>query len=977
MTPDEWSKVKALFEAALASEPSQRAALLAQNCPDDRLRREVEKLLINHEEAGSFLSNPVLNPSTVTIGEGDEPMTGRQLGVYQLVRRVGQGGMAAVFLAERNDGEFRQQVAIKLVSPGSDTDEVLSRFRTERQTLAGLDHPNIVKLLDGGSTPEGLPYLVMDYVEGSAIDRYCDNHKLSVEERLRLFARVCEAVEYAHEKRIVHRDLKPGNILVTAEGVPKLLDFGIAKLLEPSALVLTHTGSRCMTPAYASPEQVRGKPVTTATDIYSLGAVLYELLTGQRPYRLKENTAGEIERAICEQEPEKPNAAAPEKLRRPLRGDLDNIVLKALAKEPERRYSSVEEFAQDIDRHLRHLPVKARRSTMAYRASRLVKRHKIEVSVTLAALFALAPGSWFAFKTPGLRDLKQTQLTTNSAEMHVTAAAISPSGKYLAYAEPGGIQLRPMQTRESHSLPISAGFYIRTIEWFPDETRLLLASAEGTRFPGLWIISVFGGPPHLLDDQAHEGAISPDGTSIVCTRASYKEIWLMNAHGGNAHRIMTAPADDLIGRRPVFFPNGKRILFGRLHPTNGEAVGTIESSDLEGKQVRPFFPVQDVGFISNCFLVLADGRLIYPQPERKSVRLMFGHAGGHNLWEARIDLQTGELKSRPRQITSSVGSGIGELSATSDGKRLGVLRGPNSSTVYVGDLLQNGTSFENPRRFTFSEASNSLSGWTPDGKALVLSSDRENPSGNDDLFRQALGQSKAEPVVVGPGNKTFGAVSPDGAWVYYLVVSEAHHPGDAVNLMRAPLTGGEPRLVVGGHPVVAVSCSHPSANRCIVTEYAREQFIFYHLDASYGEGRELLRLSNPGQADSLTRFFEPLAFATTCRITPDGAFIVCARVNKDPVTFRFLPLGEGQERDLTVRGAISLSHYFDLAPDGKGIYTQGVTAEGKQDIYIGPDGAVHPLRLASWENSRVSPDGRHLAFEKPDEFNNVWLIENF
>ena len=260
MTPNKWNKVKALFDAALTLGPSERVSFLAQECPDDDLRQEVEKLLVNYREAGSFLNDPALNPrlptprqvaeahatgeslrfeadsrqlSTTTTSLEEDTMTGRQLGVYKLVRRVGQGGMAGVYLAVRADGEFRRQVAIKLVRPTADSHEVLKRFRQERQTLAGLDHPNIVKLLDGGSTPERVPYLVMDYVEGSPIDEYCDRHRLSVEERLRLFSKACEAVQYAHQKQVIHRDLKPSNILVTTEGVPKLLDFGIAKVLSP------------------------------------------------------------------------------------------------------------------------------------------------------------------------------------------------------------------------------------------------------------------------------------------------------------------------------------------------------------------------------------------------------------------------------------------------------------------------------------------------------------------------------------------------------------------------------------------------------------------------------------------------------------------------------------------------------------------------------------------------------------------------
>ncbi|HXY06647.1 MAG TPA: tannase/feruloyl esterase family alpha/beta hydrolase [Terriglobales bacterium] len=387
-------------------------------------------------------------------------MVGRLLGAYKLVKRIGQGGMAAVFLAVRADDAYRKEVAIKLVQLGSDRHELLSRFRNERQTLAGLDHPNVVKLLDGGSTPEGLPFLVMDYVEGIPIDDYCDRHKLRIDERLRLFSKVCEAVQYAHQKSVVHRDLKPCNILVTSDGTPKLLDFGIAKVLNPNpsaqSLVLTQTGTRCMTPAYASPEQMRGKSITTATDIYSLGVVLYELLTGHRPYRLTQHTPADVERAICEQDPETPSTAVsrvetetsatgvpitktpelvsktregqPEKLRRRLRGDLDNIVLKALQKEPERRYRSVAEFLEDITRHLQHLPVKARPSTLAYRASRFVQRHKIEVLGTSAIISVVVAAALFVMNVFGVRERALGVGSRRSIESLNTSQSFTPKG---------------------------------------------------------------------------------------------------------------------------------------------------------------------------------------------------------------------------------------------------------------------------------------------------------------------------------------------------------------------------------------------------------------------------------------------------------------------------------------------------------------------------------------------------------------------
>ena len=310
--------------------------------------------------------------------------------------------MGTVYLAVRDDDQYEKQVAIKLVRRGMDTDFIVDRFRHERQILASLDHTNIARLLDGGTTEDGLPYFVMEYIEGSPINQYCDDRRLSTVERVKLFRTVCSAVQYAHQNLVVHRDIKPSNIIVTPEGVAKLLDFGIAKLLALDAVgqaqAATVTMMRPMTPDYASPEQVRGRAITTAADIYSLGVLLYELLTGRRPYRVKTFTPQEIEQVICEQEPEKPSTAIDrgeaqnEKTRRRLRGDLDNIVLMAMRKEPERRYASVEQFSDDLRRHLEGLPVRARKDTLAYRAEKFVRRHKVGVAMA-ALMLALVVGA--------------------------------------------------------------------------------------------------------------------------------------------------------------------------------------------------------------------------------------------------------------------------------------------------------------------------------------------------------------------------------------------------------------------------------------------------------------------------------------------------------------------------------------------------------------------------------------------------------
>lgn len=334
------------------------------------------------------------------------------IGSYQIVRRMGQGGMGSVYLGIRADKEYRKHVAIKIIRKGMDSDEIVSRFRRERQILAALDHPNIAKLLDGGTTGEGVPYFVMEYIQGTPLTDYCDSHKLVTKERLQLFRTVCSAVQFAHQNLIVHRDLKPGNILVTADGIPKLLDFGIAKLLNPDVfqedLPPTATEIRIMTPEYASPEQVKGEPITTASDIYSLGVILYELLAGRRPYAFKNRDHLAIYRIVCEQEPEKPSTSAarkvdpdtnrlsalrastPEKLRKQLSGDLDNIILMALRKEPQRRYASAEALSEDIRRYMEGHPIQARKATWSYRTSKYFQRHKTGVAAAALVFLSLA-----------------------------------------------------------------------------------------------------------------------------------------------------------------------------------------------------------------------------------------------------------------------------------------------------------------------------------------------------------------------------------------------------------------------------------------------------------------------------------------------------------------------------------------------------------------------------------------------------------
>jgi serine/threonine-protein kinase len=392
-----WQRIDDLFYVALELEPNARATFLQQQCGTDvELLREVGALLDSSGKTLDYVQNAV---QQLARQQTIEPLpTGKRVGAYRLLRVIGEGGMGTVFLAARADELYRQQVAIKLMHTGVGPSQgMFLRFSAERQILANLNHPNIARLLDGGMTVNGLPYLVMEYVNGIAIDDYCRQNSVSLDDRLQLFRTVCGAVEYAHKNLVVHRDIKPANILVTAEGVPKLLDFGIAKLLDPQAgnLMNTRTFERLMTPDYASPEQVRGDQITTATDVYALGVLLYELLAGRRPFQIQTKSPLEAAQIICEQEPEPPSRAAaampdsaPHDARR-LRGDLDNIVLMAIRKEASRRYRSVAALSGDVEAYLKGQPIQARNDTWGYRGGKFVRRHKLAVAMAILAVLAL------------------------------------------------------------------------------------------------------------------------------------------------------------------------------------------------------------------------------------------------------------------------------------------------------------------------------------------------------------------------------------------------------------------------------------------------------------------------------------------------------------------------------------------------------------------------------------------------------------
>ncbi|MEM8547162.1 MAG: serine/threonine-protein kinase [Pseudomonadota bacterium] len=398
-------KLEQAFDTLMSLDGAERDAFLARlRTEDNDLAEHVMRLLDTAAGDDDFLRKPIGASAAALNEEMEDHWIGRQLGPYRVTERIATGGMGAVFLAARTDDQFEQQVAIKVLGTNLQSADAVARFRTERQILASLQHPYIGQLLDGGTTDDGLPFLVMEYIDGEPIDRYCDSAKLDLAQRLQLFKKVCDAVDYAHRNLTVHRDIKPSNVLVTGDGTPKLIDFGIAKPLEPQSMAhtvaVTQAMARAMTPEFASPEQVRGEPITTATDVYSLGVLLYKLLSGRMPYEFASSRPQDIEAAICHTEPTRPStvigttddepgrriseqrATSVAILRKDLAGDLDNIVLKALAKEPLRRYLSLRALVDDIERYERHEPVLARPASQTYRLKKFIRRHRSAVLAT-------------------------------------------------------------------------------------------------------------------------------------------------------------------------------------------------------------------------------------------------------------------------------------------------------------------------------------------------------------------------------------------------------------------------------------------------------------------------------------------------------------------------------------------------------------------------------------------------------------------
>lgn len=558
-----------------------RPGVLTAACAgDEDLRREVESLLSFEDEAAVF--DRAAQPAT-TAGVPE------RIGPYRVERLLGAGGMGAVYLAVRDDDQYRKQVAIKVIPTAGDP-ELLGRFRAERQIMAGLEHPYIARLLDGGALADGRPYFVMEHIAGRRIDAYAAEKKLDTAAVLRLFLKVCSAVQFAHQNLVVHRDLKAGNILVSANGDPHLLDFGIAKVLDPVAhadLDTTRTLTRRLTPISASPEQVSGAPVTVASDVYSLGVLLYRLLTGVSAYAGAKDFETDPARVIRDYEPPLASHApgVPPKLRRVLAGDLDNIVRKSIEKEAARRYGAVEELAADLERYLQGRPVRARRASALYRARKFVGRHRAIIIAGLAAgaVAAIAGAMLVALSTTRPpRVLRSVQLT----HFGLADGRVATDGKEVYFDQRRGgrfgiVQI-PVEGGDPVEIPTPFG-NARLRDTSPDGSELLVGGWEERDSPrAIWRLPLHGGPPRrVVEFDAPSAQWSNDGTKIALHHED--ALWVVNPDGSGLHTV-GVQADIIDG----WSPDGSLIRFTRVNAAiGGMSLWEVRS---DGTHLRPFLP---------------------------------------------------------------------------------------------------------------------------------------------------------------------------------------------------------------------------------------------------------------------------------------------------------------------------------------------------------------------------------------------------
>jgi eukaryotic-like serine/threonine-protein kinase len=996
LTPERWAQIEDLFHRAMECDLNQRTPLLKEACSSDpELRREVEALIACQASAGDHVQAAV----RFEIDGFGFPRAGKVVSHYRVLTGLGGGGMGLVYRAE--DIKLGRLVALKFLPEESAKDlSALARFEREARAASALEHPNICPIYEFGEH-EGQPFLVMQLLEGQTLRELLENRRLENQdshrtassggsalqliETLDLAIQIADGLNAAHQKGIIHRDLKPENIFVTNQDQAKILDFGLAKLTRAAAVAtdeaeperrhnsgtadtphdpssattvpfLSRTGVAMGTAGYMSPEQVRGEKLDARTDLFSFGLMLYEMATGERAFTGE--TGPVLQEAILKHTPIPARAVKPE-----LPARLEKIINRALEKDREARYQTIGQIRADLESLKRGI------------GSRKQLRWWMLTAGFMALL--LAGGvSWFAKHRPTspytLPDLKLQQLTINSSENRVTGGAISPDGRYLAYTDMRGMHIKLVGSDETQSVPQphvlqnnSGVWEIVANGWFPDSKRFLANAhpaaerpdAWSPRTTGIWVVSVLGGPPHKIRDNALAWSLSPDG-SLISFAVDDRDIWIMSQSGEQAHKLYQADAEKAICCL-YFFRDGRVAYI--ISDKSGD---TLVSRDFKGGPVARLLPPSEMKKMGDAAW-LPDGRLIYSDV---CIGMIMRTDQPCNYWVMRVDLRSGGIVDAPRRLTSWVGVWMTEPSATADGKRVAFLQSSGRGNGYLADIERGGKHVISSRRFTLEEGGeDTISAFTADSKSAIVASNRGD---HYSLYKQSLNSDIQQPIVasVAGGLLENAEVSPDGKWVIAQVWPITGGP--SVQLVRIPIDGGSPELIFSVREGSLSSCAL-AFNLCAVAEQSSDQrqMIITAFDPVKGRGSELARFE-------IDTNFDPNMHGLLWNISPDGTRLATARGSEGPIQIFSL---RDQRAQVIRAKELDNIQLLIWAADGKGLFVSNRTKDGAEVVHVDLRGNTSVLWKCNGPRcfGGPSPDGRHLAIYDWKQSSNMWMMENF
>lgn len=912
------ARLAEMFHRLADLPPDARARYFVEHEVDPDTRREVEELLAHDSSDAGWFSQPVGISARAYL---DDHVRGTLCGPFRLLHVIGRGGMGVVYLAERADGEVGQRAAVKLLQPGW-TEIQRERFLQERDILAALAHPNIARVLDAGHLADGQPYLAMEYVDGQRIEDYC--HGLDVRQTVELFLHVCEAVAYLHANSVLHRDLKPGNVLVSASGEVKLLDFGNARMLELGGDP-TVTRLRILTPEYASPEQLSGGAVGTRSDVYSLGAVLHHLLSGGSPG-------------------EKQPSHSP----RELSGDLEIVMQTATRREPEDRYASIEEFSADLRAWLESRPIQARRGDRIYRARKLIQRHGLAtglLAAVVAALLGAGALAWYSSPHDSrVHGLTAKRVTANTPELPIQMAAISRDGAYVAYSDPLGIHLYDTAAGVTRLLEGTAGHVLQ--RWMPDGSALQTQTLDDSGVAATMIVPAAGGRPELASDGSGF-RYSPDRRHRALASADGKQLVVEDADGSRSRELWRSANSVVSGYE--WSPDGKALAvvadYGRT--------SSLEIIDVAGRRKSVLIPASSDRYITSIVWHTTN-RIVAAIWERGSG---INSEGADNLWQVLLNSRARNGPAELRKLTAWTDSRIRRGSLTTDGRRLALVRTLRQRDVYIAEIGTGGHHAVVPRRLTPDLGDDYPTAWTRDSKAVILTSDR---NGSSNVFAQEIDKLSAKQLVHGPGRQILPRVAPDGDKILFYG-REARKRG----LMRVPVSGGTAELLFETSNVADFRCS--PAGPCIIAEFQRDRRIVVSaLDLRKGKGREIYR--------------EASGRIVTPDISPDGRFLATPSSTK--IVVRSFATGS-VVREIGVRHGTPATRLtsLDYSPDGRGFYAGDITPNEARLLYIDLTGKASVVYRQAGSLPQIwgipSPDGKHVAIMMHTDDSNVYLLDGF